>query len=129
VAERSSDWFRQSQRDLQQARTSAAAGLHEWACFAAHQAAEKALKAAHQKLGGEGWGHVLLRLLEELHNRTGDDSGLLDAAKLLDRLYIPTRYPNGFAEGAPGDFFTAEDARSAIEHAERIVELCRRHLS
>ncbi|MDW8024318.1 MAG: HEPN domain-containing protein [Armatimonadota bacterium] len=32
-----------------------ASGFYEWACLSAHQAAEKAVKAAFQKLHGEGW--------------------------------------------------------------------------
>jgi HEPN domain-containing protein len=35
------DWFRQAERDLEQAEDSMRAGRHEWACFAAHQAAEE----------------------------------------------------------------------------------------
>lgn len=37
------DWFRQAEADLQHARNSFADGDYEWSCFAAHQAAEKAL--------------------------------------------------------------------------------------
>ena len=50
---RSKDWFNQALRDLEQARDSLQAGRHEWACFAAHQAAEKAVKALHLRLGQE----------------------------------------------------------------------------
>jgi len=42
---RSHDWFRQAERDLDQARDSRLSGKHEWACFAAQQSAEKAVKA------------------------------------------------------------------------------------
>ena len=126
--ERSADWFRQAERDLDHARRSAEAGDHEWACFAAQQSAEKALKALHQSRGGEGWGHSVIRLLDQLSRivPTGDDLAL--AAAYLDKLYIPTRYPNGFAEGAPLDYFGEEDSRGAVERAERILEFCRRHL-
>ncbi|MEI6111494.1 MAG: HEPN domain-containing protein [Cyanobium sp. ELA712] len=41
---RSSDWLHQAQADLELAGVSAAACHHEWACFARHQAVEKALK-------------------------------------------------------------------------------------
>jgi HEPN domain-containing protein len=44
---RSADWMHQAQADLDLARVSAEAGHHEWACFACHQAVEKALKALH----------------------------------------------------------------------------------
>lgn len=39
----------------------------------------------------------------------------------LDRLYIPTRYPNGLPGGLPAKAFDREDADSAIERASRIV--------
>jgi HEPN domain-containing protein len=41
MANRWKDWWSQAERDLEHARESAAAERHEWACFAAHQAAEK----------------------------------------------------------------------------------------
>jgi HEPN domain-containing protein len=58
---RASDWFNQAVRDLEQAEDSRIAGRHEWACFAAHQSAEKAVKALHLHLGQEAWGHVVAR--------------------------------------------------------------------
>jgi len=42
VPDRSRDWFAQAERDLEHARSAQREGRHEWACFAAHQAAEKA---------------------------------------------------------------------------------------
>jgi HEPN domain-containing protein len=47
MSNRWKDWWSQAERDLEHARESAAAGRHEWACFAAHQAGEKAVKALH----------------------------------------------------------------------------------
>ncbi len=43
MANRSQDWFRQAQRDLEQAECARAAGHHEWCCFISQQAAEKSL--------------------------------------------------------------------------------------
>lgn len=62
---RAPDWFAQAAADLQHARHSRKVGDFEWACFAAQQAAEKAVKAVFLHLGGEGWGHSVSRLLEE----------------------------------------------------------------
>ncbi len=53
---RSGDWLAQAGRDLEQARSSQREGRHEWACFAAEQAAEKAVKALHLALDQEAWG-------------------------------------------------------------------------
>jgi len=43
--ERSRDWLAQARRDLEKSLLDLQHGFHEWACFTAHQAAEKALKA------------------------------------------------------------------------------------
>lgn len=53
------------------------------------------------------------------------DDALVSCGLYLDKLYIPTRYPNGFDVGAPADSYTEEDSRGAIERAERILSFCR----
>ena len=123
---RAGDWFRQAEADLRHARRALDDGDHEWACFAAQQAAEKAAKAAHAALGQEAWGHVVTELLDALkpHAPTIDDA-LLDRARALDKLYIPTRYPNGLAGGAPTDFYTKPEAERAIADAEAVLAVCR----
>jgi len=55
MAGRAFDWLRQAERDLQQALSSQELGYYEWACFASHQAAEKAVKALHLFMGQEAW--------------------------------------------------------------------------
>lgn len=126
--DRSIDWFRQAQRDLRHARHALEDQDFEWACFAAQQAAEKAVKALYQRLGLEGWGHSIKQLLASLPPQASVPSALHEAGLLLDRFYIPTRYPNGFAQGVPGDYFLARDAEEAIGHAERILEFVRGRL-
>lgn len=46
MPERSKDWINQAIRDFEVAKSLKESGSYEWACFAAHQAAEKAVKAA-----------------------------------------------------------------------------------
>jgi HEPN domain-containing protein len=82
MADRSKDWFVQAERDLEQAKSSQKEARHEWACFAAQQSAEKAVKALHLFLKQEAWGHVVARLLNELPTTVSED--LLDKAKVLD---------------------------------------------
>lgn len=120
MPDRSKDWFAQALRDLEQARSSQTEGRHEWACFAAQQAAEKALKALHLSLGQEAWGHVIRRLLSELPFAAPE--GLEDKAKVLDNFYIPTRYANGHPEGAPLEHYGPIQSKQAIEYAREIVE-------
>ena len=127
---RAADWFRQAEADLEHARRSLADGDHEWACFAAQQAAEKAAKAAHAAAGQEAWGHVVTELLDALRTQAPEiDDTLLDRARALDKLYIPTRYPNGLASGAPADFYTRPEAERAIADAEAVLAICRNLLS
>ena len=127
---RAADWFRQAEADLEHARHALRDEHFEWACFAAQQAAEKAAKAAHAALGQEAWGHVVTELLEALQpHAPAVDEALLDRARALDKRYIPTRYPNGLAGGAPTDFYTRAEAERAISDAEAVLALCRRVLS
>lgn len=125
MANRSGDWLRQAQRDLNHARNALDVGHYEWSCFAAQQSAEKAVKAVYEHLHGEAWGHVVSKLLKELPDRVGVTEGLLETAMRLDKMYILPRYPNGFESGAPGDFYTRGEAEGAISDAEAIIEFCR----
>ena len=56
--------------------------------------------------------------------REPESDPLVTRAKALDKHYISTRYPNGFASGAPMDYYTTEDAERAIDDAEAIVRFC-----
>jgi len=119
------DWFRQAEADLHHARNAAEDGDFEWSCFAAHQAAEKALKAVFQKRGLDAWGHTLTALIGNLPEDIQVADSLVDCTRMLDKHYIPPRYPNSFDSGAPTDFYTEGEARDAIDSAEAILEFCR----
>ena len=130
MANRYADWYRQAEADLRHARHAHDDGDFEWSCFAAHQAAEKALKAVFLKAGMDAWGHTLTVLIGNLPDHISKPAeSLINAARILDKFYIPTRYPNGFESGAPTDFYTAGEAQNAIDEAEAILEYCRRQIS
>ena len=119
------DWFRQAERDLEHAGASASAGRHEWACFAAHQAAEKAVKALHLKLGQEGWGHVVARLLADLPAAMSVPDDVIERGRVLDNFYLPTRYPNAHPSGSPFEHYGPLQSGEAIGHAGQILEFVR----
>jgi HEPN domain-containing protein/predicted nucleotidyltransferase len=68
---RPQDWLRQAELDLQAATDLRDPG-HEWACFLAQQAGEKAVKSAHERTGAEAWGQSVAGLLEELDGVPAD---------------------------------------------------------
>jgi HEPN domain-containing protein len=124
MASRAQDWLEQAKRDLEHARHDLIQGFHEWACFSAQQAAEKALKGLYQHLSGEAWGHSVKHLLEALPPGTGVTAALTDCGRILDRFYVSTRYPNGFDYGKPADYYAAADSEQAISCAEAILRFC-----
>ncbi len=129
MANRDADWFRQAERDLEQARDSESSGRHEWACFASQQAAEKAVKALHLNRGQEAWGHVISRLLADLPPALPAGEELLDKARVLDAYYIAPRYANGHPEGPPFEHYGALQSREAIAYAGEILEFVRTRLA
>lgn len=125
MPERSQDWFRQAKRDLESAKIQLENAFFEWACFIAQQAAEKAVKAAYQKLGAETWGHSVSDLLKGLKEKINVSNDLIDRAKQLDKFYIPARYPNGWVSGIPAEYINKEDAQNAISNSKKILQFCK----
>ena len=128
MAARAEDWYKQACHDLQHARQALQGGDFEWACFAAQQAAEKALKALYQKVGAEARGHSVLALVQNLPAPLAADPLLLQHAKELDKHYIPARYPNAYPEGAPYEYYTKAEAERAVSQSEQILRFCEGHL-
>jgi HEPN domain-containing protein len=122
------DWLHQADADLRHARQARGHEAHEWACFAAQQAAEKALKAVLVSRGEDAWGHTVTALLGLMATERDAGAELIECAKSLDKHYIPTRYPNGFDTGAPTDFYTKKDSDDAIPCAEQLIRFARHQI-
>ncbi|MBI2844642.1 MAG: HEPN domain-containing protein [Armatimonadetes bacterium] len=117
-------WLQQAKYDLKAAESSLTAGSYEWACFQSQQAGEKALKAFWYSYGKDPWGHSLVRLIQDYPDKK-EKSIILSLethAKSLDKLYVPTRYPNGLPDFTPAEVFTEKDAREAITIAREVVQ-------
>ncbi|RPJ55253.1 MAG: HEPN domain-containing protein [Acidobacteria bacterium] len=123
------DWFEQASRDLGRAEIDIRYEYWEWACFTAQQAAEKAVKALLMKQGFGIRGHGITSLLKaaEQEQFTVPEQ-LVEMGQLLDAYYIPTRYPNGFPSGKPGDYYNRRKAEEAVNAAREIVRFCQTHL-
>jgi len=126
---RSQDWLSQAERDLEQAAESRASGRHEWACFASHQGAHKAVRALHLHLGQGARGQVISRLLRELPAAAAVRGELMDQARTLDSFYIPARYPNSHAEGAPFEHYGPLQSDEALRYAGEILTFVRSRMA
>ncbi len=127
MANRARDWFAQAEYDVKLAETAQSVGSHEWACFAAQQSAEKAIKGLHLFLGQEAWGHVVAQLMRELPTVPEED--LVNRAKVLDNFYVSTRYPNGHPDGAPFDHYGPLQSNEALNHARQILAFVRAEMA
>lgn len=121
------DWLDQAERDLKRAGIDIQYEYWEWACFTAQQAAEKAVKALLMKGGASVWGHAITPMLRRLTG-VSVSTTMIEYAQLLDAYYIPTRYPNGFAEGKPADYYNEQKAREAVDAASELIRFCKNHL-
>ena len=127
--ERWVDWLDEAEDDLASAKELYRAGRYAKACFLAQQAAEKALKALLiRRAGVYERTHSVAALLERARQLADVTQDLVDAAELLDRYYVPSRYPNAWPSGSPSKRLREPDARSAIEAAEKILGWVRENL-
>jgi HEPN domain-containing protein len=129
MSERSIDWLRQAESDLEQAKSSLREGRYEWACFASQQAAEKGLRSVYEKMNRAVKGHSILGLINGLSDACEVPDAFYSYARVLSRYYIETRYPNGFPEGAPLDYFDENLAKEAVSVSEKILGWCRDYLN
>ncbi len=112
-------WLLQAEDDLRAARLLHAGGQSAQACFLAQQVGEKALKALLAADDRDLRSHSLTNLLRAL------DSELAGRwqrqARLLDKLYAPTRYPDALGDELPADVFGPEDGAVALEAASELL--------
>jgi HEPN domain-containing protein len=116
-------WLDQARADLEDAKYLLKGGRFNTACFTAQQAAEKALKAfLYFKGAVEVWGRSVADLCTNCAELETSFSELVKPGALLDKYYIPTRYPNGLPGGIPKNAFDEVEADRAVEIAKRIIE-------
>ena len=96
---------------------------HNWACFLAQQAAEKAAKAFLYLQGADDpWGHSVADLLHDATTYDASLTKLQPTGGLLDKFYIPTRYPNGLPGGLPSQAYSEAEAHQAMAWAGEIID-------
>jgi HEPN domain-containing protein len=111
---------RQAVHSLDSAERDLAGGDFDWACFKAQQAAELAVKG-YLRAGIEYvTGHSVLKLLTYFGEEPPGE--VVRCSKELDKVYIPSRYPDAYDSGSPMDYYDETAARTSIDCARRILE-------
>jgi HEPN domain-containing protein len=113
-------WIRQAEDDLRAARLLQAAGQSAQACFLSQQVGEKAIKALLAAEDRDLRSHSLTALL-----RTLDEELAVRwqrQARVLDKLYAPTRYPDALGDELPADVFGPEDGEAALQAAGELLD-------
>ena len=119
-------WLSTADDDLDTASILKKNKKYAHACFHAQQAGEKAIKAVWYFLDADPWGHSIKKLIVDLAR---NDQKIYNSLKslektgmILDRFYIPTRYPNGLPDITPDMAFAEEDATTCIDFAQLILD-------
>lgn len=120
-------WLKQATHDLEAASLDLEHKFFSDACYSAEQAAQKALKGYLYFKGSPlVWKHSVKALVAECTGYDNTFSELLEAGKILDQYYIPTRYPDVLAPPAvPFESYTEGQAIEAINFARQILDKVR----
>ena len=122
LREEARNWYDGALVDLEEARSALAGGRYNWALFAAHQAVEKALKAAYMVMRRTRppRTHDLTRLLSGLGLDLPEE--LRVGLSELTPYYTVARYPNAGLE-RPWESIERSLAERLVRVAERVVEI------
>jgi HEPN domain-containing protein len=121
-------WLRQAEYNLKVAESNFAAGLYAAACFMSEQTVQMALKSyLILKTGRSPLGiHSIQKLADKCSQFDSKFKEFSDFGKVLDRYYIPTRYPDALTPPAvPFETYTLKDAQIGVEWSKEIVSYIR----
>ena len=123
-------WLLTAEEDLGAAEALFKVQIYAQACFLAQQAGEKAVKSLWYLVDADPWGHSVKRLIMEFprNSEIAEFEDWVEKAALLDKFYVPTRYPNGLPDLTPGQIYSKDDAIKGIDAARTLVESCAKWL-
>jgi HEPN domain-containing protein len=124
-------WFRQAEHDLMVAQKNLEEEFFSDACFMAEQASQKGLKA-YLFFTGERFvpSHSVTKLALDCAKKDKGFAAIVDYGRILDKYYIPTRYPDALAgPSAPFEVYTQREAEEALRYARKILNLVKKKIS
>lgn len=122
-------WLSFAREDLRMAELAMSACIYNQVCLHSQQCVEKAIKALiarQERLVPRT--HRLTDLLEVLGLEPNPLEQMTADIRLLERYYIPTRYPDALPGSVATGLPDETDAQEAIEVARRVMEAVERYL-
>jgi len=114
-------WLAFAREDLRMAKLALTEGIFNQVCFHAQQCVEKAIKGWLEQHGrAPPRTHRMADLLPMLP--PGLMGELSNALRLLDRFYIPTRYPDALPGVLSGGMPEQRDAEEALDVAQGALQ-------
>jgi len=127
MSEASKNWLTFARQDLRMAELALTEGILNQVCFHAQQCVEKAIKGWLEQHGQTApRTHRLVDLIQLLSPDVMSD--LNNDLPLLDRFYIPTRYPDALPGILPEGMPAQKDAEEALNLAHETLEVIVRSL-
>lgn len=119
--EEANKWIVFAQEDLKMAELALREGIYNQVCFHSEQCVEKVLKGYIADKGRiHPQTHKLADLLAFISSSPFDN--FKDEILILDRFYIPTRYPDALPGTLPKGLPSEKDAKEAIEVARTVLK-------
>jgi HEPN domain-containing protein len=117
------NWLEFAYEDLEMAELALDNNIYNQVCFHSQQAVEKSLKGYLKNMGIlPPKTHKLVDIISLIKEDLLDDLKK-EQIILLDRFYIPTRYPDALPGTLPDGLPTEKDAKEALNLAKEIVEI------
>lgn len=112
-------WTKQAAHDLESARSSRQSGFHDTCALLCQQSAEKYLKALYMKR--QAATPPKIHQCDRLAAMLSAPAAVLDAARLIERDYMESRYPD-VALGVPFEGFNDTRSGERIQAAEGVQQ-------
>lgn len=120
MSDEANQWLRFAREDLRMAELALQEEIFNQTCFHSQQCVEKALKCLILLRGGTPpRTHRLADILTQVETDVLKDDRL--DILLLERFYIPTRYPDALPGSLPDGLPVRQDADEALQIAQRVL--------
>jgi HEPN domain-containing protein len=120
-------WINFASEDLRMAELALNEGIYNQVCFHSQQCVEKVLKGFMTSRGKiHPQSHKLADILSKISESPFDN--IKEKLLILDRFYIPTRYPDALPGMLPEGLPSEKDAREALSTAKEVLEIVKKEL-